>query len=186
MRNTEWGIGIAIYTGPDTKIFRNSKNPPHKVSNVMRKMNTMLCQVFILQVVIIFLCAGLNYYWAYNNSALHPEIGNSNIDLSSLSKSFPLSVLSFWVTFSHMIPISLYVAIEVLKLSQGILVGRDVGMYHRDTQAFASCKNSDLTEELGQVQMIFSDKTGTLTQNKMEFKKCQIHGVRFGDNKESE
>lgn len=43
MRNTEWGIGIAIYTGQDTKIFRNSKNPPHKVSNVMRKMNSMLC-----------------------------------------------------------------------------------------------------------------------------------------------
>jgi len=48
MRNTEWGIGIAIYTGSDTKIFRNSKTPPHKVSKVMRKMNFMLCQVFIL------------------------------------------------------------------------------------------------------------------------------------------
>jgi len=43
MRNTSWGVGIAVYTGPDTKIFRNSKNPPHKVSNVMRKMNKMLC-----------------------------------------------------------------------------------------------------------------------------------------------
>jgi magnesium-transporting ATPase (P-type) len=117
MRNTEWGIGIAIYTGQDTKIFRNSKNPPHKVSNVMRKMNSMLCQVFILQLVIIFLCAGLNYYWAYNNYSKHPEIGKSSSDLASQLKSFPLSVLSFWVTFSHMIPISLYVAIEVLKLS---------------------------------------------------------------------
>jgi magnesium-transporting ATPase (P-type) len=83
LRNTEWGIGIAIYTGQDTKIFRNSKNPPHKVSNVMRKMNSMLCQVFILQVAIIFLCAGLNYYWAYNNYSKHPEIGKSSIDLAS-------------------------------------------------------------------------------------------------------
>jgi magnesium-transporting ATPase (P-type) len=83
MRNTEWGIGIAIYTGQDTKIFRNSKNPPHKVSNVMRKMNSMLCQVFILQLIIIFLCAGLNYYWAYNNYSKHPEIGKSSGDLAS-------------------------------------------------------------------------------------------------------
>ena len=50
------------------------------------------------------------------------------------------------------------------------------------SRAFANCKNSDLTEELGQVQMIFSDKTGTLTQNKMEFKKCQVSGsLKFGE-----
>ena len=40
--------------------------------------------------------------------------------------------------------------------------------------SFASCRNSDLIEELGQVEFVFSDKTGTLTQNKMEFKKCQV------------
>ena len=55
-------------------------------------------------------------------------------------------------------------------------------MYDQETRQFASCKNSDLTEELGQVQMIFSDKTGTLTQNKMEFKKCQIAGQKFGED----
>jgi phospholipid-transporting ATPase len=81
-----------------------------------------------------------------------------------------------------MIPISLYVAIEVLKLSQGLIVSRDVEMYDPETRQFANCKNSDLTEELGQVQIIFSDKTGTLTQNKMEFKKCQIAGKRFGED----
>ena len=51
-----------------------------------------------------------------------------------------------------------------------------------ESRAFANCKNSDLTEELGQVQMILSDKTGTLTQNKMEFKKCQVSGgLKFGE-----
>lgn len=80
-----------------------------------------------------------------------------------------------------MIPISLYVIIEVLKLSQGMLVNKDVLMFDKGIQQFASCRNSDLTEELGQVQVIFSDKTGTLTQNKMEFKKCTVAGQRFGD-----
>ena len=52
-----------------------------------------------------------------------------------------------------MIPISLYVAIEVLKLSQAVIVGNDVQMYdvNGESRSFANCKNSDLSEELGQV-----------------------------------
>jgi P-type E1-E2 ATPase len=71
-----------------------------------------------------------------------------------------------------MIPISLYVAIELLKLGQGYFVNQDVRMYDLETESFARCRNSDLIEELGQVEMVFSDKTGTLTMNKMIYKKC--------------
>ena len=73
-----------------------------------------------------------------------------------------------------MIPISLYVIIEMLKLVQANIINNDVRMFYADPEDmnFALCRNSDLIEELGQVEFVFSDKTGTLTQNKMEFKKC--------------
>ena len=71
-----------------------------------------------------------------------------------------------------MIPISLYVIIEILKLGQASYINKDVEMYDEETESFAKCRNSDLIEELGQVEMVFSDKTGTLTQNKMILKKC--------------
>jgi P-type E1-E2 ATPase len=54
-------------------------------------------------------------------------------------------------------------------------------MYDKETEKFALCRNSDLIEELGQIDFIFSDKTGTLTQNKMIFKKCSVGGTVFGD-----
>jgi phospholipid-translocating ATPase len=62
-----------------------------------------------------------------------------------------------------MIPISLYVIIEVLKLGQASYINKDVEMFDEDSLSFAHCRNSDLIEELGQVEMVFSDKTGTLT-----------------------
>ena len=73
-----------------------------------------------------------------------------------------------------MIPISLYVMIEMLKLGQANIIRKDVQLYDLETKQFANCRNSDLIEELGQVEMIFSDKTGTLTMNKMILKKCSI------------
>jgi P-type E1-E2 ATPase len=54
-------------------------------------------------------------------------------------------------------------------------------MFFAEDLQFALCRNSDLVEELGQVEFVFSDKTGTLTQNKMEFKKCQTGVLVWGD-----
>ena len=59
-------------------------------------------------------------------------------------------------------------------------------MFDKETLSYSMSRNSDLIEELGQVEMVFSDKTGTLTQNKMIFKKCQINGVKYGELKPNE
>lgn len=92
-----------------------------------------------------------------------------------------LNFFTYWVAYSHMIPISLYVIIEMLKLGQGGLISLDKSMYFEDLpQNGALCRNSDLIEELGQVEFVFSDKTGTLTQNKMEFKNVSINGQIYG------
>lgn len=87
----------------------------------------------------------------------------------------------FLVAYSHLIPISLYVTLEILKLLQATFIRNDKDCYYRELKKAANVKCSDLIEELGQVEFVFSDKTGTLTQNVMVFRKCSINSVIYGE-----
>lgn len=92
-------------------------------------------------------------------------------------------MLTFWVAYSHLIPISLYVVLEIIKLAQAYLIKNDLRIYDPET-GFSLCRNSDLIEEMGQVEFIFSDKTGTLTCNIMEFKMVSCSGTIYHNHDE--
>lgn len=81
----------------------------------------------------------------------------------------------------YLIPIALYVSIEMVKIVQSLcFIGLDRSMYHPETDTPAVARTSNLNEELGMVNTILSDKTGTLTRNVMEFFKCSIGGIAYG------
>lgn len=113
--------------------------------------------------------------WQANNAEGHSYIG---IESNPGFDTFVVKLLIFWVAYSHMIPISLYVMLEVVKLGQAYLIQKDVTIYDKET-GWTICRNSDLIEELGQVQFLFTDKTGTLTTNQMFFKQCCVNGKVF-------
>ncbi|KAJ8445404.1 hypothetical protein Cgig2_031217 [Carnegiea gigantea] len=92
-----------------------------------------------------------------------------------------LTMFTLITLFSTVIPISLYVSIEGIKFIQSIkFINNDLNMYHAETNTPALARTSNLNEELGQVEYIFTDKTGTLTRNLMEFFKCSIGGQVYG------
>ena len=70
---------------------------------------------------------------------------------------------------------------EVVKFQQALLINFDLDMYYARTDTPALCRTSSLVEELGQIEYVFSDKTGTLTCNEMEFRCCSIGGVAYAD-----
>jgi len=90
-------------------------------------------------------------------------------------------MLTFIILYNNLIPISLIVTIEVVKFQQAQLINSDLDMYYPPTDTPAVCRTSSLVEELGQIQYIFSDKTGTLTRNEMEFRMCSIAGIAYAD-----
>ncbi|KAK3100430.1 hypothetical protein FSP39_019862 [Pinctada imbricata] len=100
--------------------------------------------------------------------------------------NFGFNFLTFIILYNNLIPISLQVTLEVVKFIQAIFINWDLDMYYEETDTPAMARTSNLNEELGQVKYIFSDKTGTLTRNVMEFKKCSIAGIVYGNNEDLE
>lgn len=78
-----------------------------------------------------------------------------------------------------LIPISLYVSIEFVKLGQIYFIHNDLELYNEQLDSRIQCRAFNITEDLGQIQYLFSDKTGTLTENKMVFCRCSIFGVEY-------
>jgi phospholipid-transporting ATPase len=157
------------------------------MSNIMLMMNSLLYSVFVFQIILCFVFSVLFVVWQKNNIGFLPylslysesfEIIEDAVDTGDLF----VKILTFSVAYSHLIPISLYVALEIVKLIQSMLIFYDAKMIDPNTGNAAQARTSDLIEEMGQVEFIFSDKTGTLTKNEMEFRKCFINNNVYGES----
>lgn len=179
LRNTKWAIGIVVFTGDDTKIMLNAGVTPTKQSRMSRELNYYVLLNFILLFVICFISGLVNgiYYRETNTSRDYFEFGTiaSTPALNGLVGFFVSLIL-----YQSLVPISLYITIEIIKTAQAFFIYSDVGMYYSKLDFPCTPKSWSISDDLGQIEYIFSDKTGTLTQNLMEFKKCTINGVSYG------
>jgi phospholipid-translocating ATPase len=85
------------------------------------------------------------------------------------------------ITYQNVVPISLYLTVEIVKTAQAYFIYTDVEMYYEPLDAPCIPRSWNLADDLGQIEYIFSDKTGTLTRNIMDFKMCSINNVVYGD-----
>uniref|UniRef100_A0A672RZ48 Phospholipid-transporting ATPase n=1 Tax=Sinocyclocheilus grahami TaxID=75366 RepID=A0A672RZ48_SINGR len=165
IRNTDECHGLVIFAGNDTKIMRNGGKTRFKRTLIDKLMNYMVYTIFVL---LVLLCAGLaigHTYW-YESIGSKAWYLYDGLNYSSSYRGF----LSFWgyiIILNTMVPISLYVSVEVIRLGQSKFINWDLQMYYADKDTPAKARTTTLNEQLGQIEYIFSDKTGTLTQNIM-------------------
>lgn len=187
MKNTDWVIGIVVYTGRNTKIFKNYKKPPVKLSNIKNKVNNLLYSVILFQLILCILFAIGSTIWENSSKDIIPYLQKYNNDFRIIeykSKSVDLiyKILGFIIANSYMVPMSLNLSMEIVKILQGVLINYDNNMLDVERNIEPISRTSDLIDELGQVKFIFADKTGTLTKNEMNFKKCFIFNRIYGDD----
>ena len=179
LRNTPWIHGIVVFTGHETKLMRNATATPIKRTHVERMVNI---QILMLVAILVGLSIVSSVGDLIIRATAHQKLSYLYIEDTGVAKQFFSDIFTYWVLYSNLVPISLFVTIEVVKYYQAFLINSDLDIYYDRTDTPAICRTSSLVEELGQIEYIFSDKTGTLTCNQMEFKQCTIGGIQYADD----
>uniref|UniRef100_A0A8D1CKF6 Phospholipid-transporting ATPase n=1 Tax=Sus scrofa TaxID=9823 RepID=A0A8D1CKF6_PIG len=181
LKNTKEIFGVAVYTGMETKMALNYKSKSQKRSAVEKSMNTFLIIYLIILISEAIISTILKYTWQAEEKWDEPWYNQKTEHQRNSSKilKFISDFLAFLVLYNFIIPISLYVTVKMQKFLGSFFIGWDLDLYHEESDQKAHVNTSDLNEELGQVEYVFTDKTGTLTENEMQFRECSINGVKY-------
>ncbi|KAF9946312.1 hypothetical protein BGZ70_003285, partial [Mortierella alpina] len=153
LRNTTWVIGLVVFTVINLVILAT------------------ICCIFAL----------LSNRWekTYLNKGAPFTTTDPTSHYHNPTYATFISFMMSVITFQNLVPVALYLTVEGVKTIQAYFIYRDQELYYEERDVACVPRSWNLSDDLGQIEYIFSDKTGTLTTNQMEFKQCSIQGHVF-------
>ncbi|KAL8403728.1 hypothetical protein RB594_008833 [Gaeumannomyces avenae] len=169
MRNTKEAYGLVINSGEECKIRMNASKGSRAKNPAMQAITNRI--IFFVVFVLIMLAVGIKI----GNDLFEASYGSTAWYMFGARLKTTEQIFGVIILLNTLIPISLYVSLEIVKIGQFWMI-QDVEMYDPETNTPMVANTTSILENLGQVSYVFSDKTGTLTENIMRFQKMSAGG----------
>lgn len=188
LRQTEWIVGVVAYTGHDTRIMRNSVASKQKQSNLEKMITKSILVIFGIQCIFCAVAASWGTVWNFlsiDKTDVYmdwPDKKKEQWEWYVFIQQFFTIFFTWMLLFTNMVPISLLVTVEIVKFWQALFIAWDADIYDCERDMPTRVQSSNLNEELGQISHIFSDKTGTLTSNIMQFRRFSAGQYSYGES----
>jgi phospholipid-transporting ATPase len=187
IKNVKWCLGVVVYTGKESKIMMNSQAKiGRKLSHLERDLSKFTGVMFSFQAILCLIAAIVSAFFdTSDENKAKTYLNLTDGPDKNYEEKFGFFLVlvfrffNFLILFMNFIPISLLVSVSIVKLIQVYFIYCDRDMIYEGIHCMP--RTSDLNEEMGQVEYVFSDKTGTLTQNIMDFRKFCVNGVQYGE-----
>lgn len=170
LRNTGLVIGLVVNTGEECKIRMNANHHPTAKKPRLEKFANHVVLFLICYVILLSVGCTMGYYRWQRSTEWHSWY------LSDASVSYSYIFVGFLIAFNNNIPLAMYVTLELVKIGQQLMLNGDVELYDEPSNTPMRCNTNTILENLGQVSHVLTDKTGTLTENTMKFRKMSVAG----------